>query len=75
MQCAFRFLLPHLPTGNYPIDVFLLGDGDGATVCLDRHDAAAVVQVFSTHVSSGMANVRLEHASLLVGDEVALHES
>jgi lipopolysaccharide transport system ATP-binding protein len=75
MQCAFTLLLPHLPTGNYPIDVFLLCDDAGATVCLDRHEAAAVVQVFSTHVSSGMANVRLERALLLVGDEVVLHES
>ena len=63
----FCFDLPFLPTGSYPLDVFLLSDWDGASTCLDRREQATVVQVLSQHVSSGMANVAMDRVLLMVG--------
>jgi lipopolysaccharide transport system ATP-binding protein len=65
----FSFSLPFLPTGSYPFDLFLLAEKDGPPICLDRRETAAVVQVLSRHVSSGMANVAMDRALLLVGAE------
>jgi lipopolysaccharide transport system ATP-binding protein len=69
MAWEFGFSLPFLPTGSYPFDLFLLEDRDGTTLCLDVRENAAVVQVLSRHVSSGMANIAMDRALLLVGAE------
>lgn len=56
---VFTFLLPYLPTGNYPIEVFLLKQDGSNTLCLDHRETAAVIEVLSHHISHGLANVRM----------------
>ncbi|PSC02613.1 ABC transporter ATP-binding protein [Alsobacter soli] len=64
-RCAFSVLLPHLPTGDYGIDVFLLAEGQEHPRCLDLREAAALVAVVSTHVSGGLANTAMRRAEIL----------
>lgn len=68
---SFSFQLPFLPTGSYPIELFLMARVEGRNVCLDRRETAFVIQVLSRHVSSGMANVAMERVDLAVGAEAA----
>lgn len=68
---SFSFQLPYLPTGSYPIELFLMAKVEGRDVCLDRRETAFVIQVLSRHVSSGMANVAMERVELAVGAEAA----
>lgn len=68
---SFSFQLPYLPTGSYPIELFLLSRTEGADVCLDRRETAFVIQMLSRHVSSGMANVAMQRVELSVGSEAA----
>lgn len=67
----FRFALPYLPTGSYPVDVAMLSDGPAGILCHAAAEAAAVVNVLSQHVSSGHANIRMDRTVLLVGPEVS----
>jgi len=65
----FSFRLPFLPTGSYPVELFLLSGPSRR--CHDRIDAGAVVRMMSWHISSGLANVGMERTLLLVGPEAA----
>lgn len=70
LNCAFEFNLPYLPTGKYPIEIYFLSVASGAVACHDHAEFAAVVPVLSHHISSGMANLRMDRTLLLAGAEV-----
>jgi lipopolysaccharide transport system ATP-binding protein len=70
LECEFDFRLPYLPTGNYPLAVFFLSESNGQVQCVANQDDAVIMRVLSQHVSSGMANLRMERTELLIGSEV-----
>ncbi|MFU0507340.1 ABC transporter ATP-binding protein [Pseudaminobacter sp. NGMCC 1.201702] len=67
LDCEFDFILPYLPTGSYPIEVYFHSVSHGGLVCHDHREIAAVFQVLSHHISSGMANLKMDRTLLLVG--------
>jgi lipopolysaccharide transport system ATP-binding protein len=67
LGCEFGFVLPFLPTGSYPIEVYFLSLSSNGLACHDHREFAAVVEVLSHHVSSGMANLKMDRTLLLVG--------
>ncbi|CCF18299.1 putative ABC O-antigen/lipopolysaccharide exporter, ATPase subunit [Pseudorhizobium banfieldiae] len=71
IDCKFDFMLPYLPTGSYPIEVFFLSSADECIACHDHIEIAAVIEVLSNHVSSGIANLRMERTLLIVEPESA----
>lgn len=63
VTCQFSFRLPFLPSGFYPIDIVVLaGVGDGALVQATRRNAATL-RLVSSHVSGGLANMRMASVS------------
>lgn len=70
LSVRFVFDLPYLPTGSYPLEVFLFADADGGRRC-EAFDANSImVQVLSAHISQGLANLATE-ARLEVDREYA----
>jgi hypothetical protein len=67
LECAFDFTLPYLPTGSYPVEAYFLSGFPEGPACHDHREIAAVVQVLSHHISSGMANLKMDRTLLLVG--------
>lgn len=67
VECRFRFRIPYLPTGTYPVEAFLLSGEQGSSAVHDHLEFGALVKVLSRHISHGMANVRLLNAVLATG--------
>lgn len=65
---SFAFDLPFLPTGSYPLEIHAYA-GAGEPACVERREAAAVMQVLSAHISHGMANLRMKRTLLEVVHE------
>jgi lipopolysaccharide transport system ATP-binding protein len=63
IDCAFRFKLPYLPTGEYPLDVLVFSSGAGPQVLEAMQETALSLRVISSHVSGGLANLAMESVS------------
>lgn len=63
IDSTFRFKLPYLPTGEYPIDVLVFSSGAGPSVLEALKETALSLRVISSHVSGGLANLAMESVS------------
>lgn len=64
VTAVFRFHLPHVRTGIYAVEATIL-DGTAADhKLLDRVDAACFIDVTSTHISGGLANIAMRAVAL-----------
>lgn len=68
LEFSFTFDLPYLPTGSYPVEVFVYS-GEDRPVCQDHREAAGILRVLSNHVSHGMANLKMRKTVLEVVHE------
>ncbi|MGB6118981.1 MAG: ABC transporter ATP-binding protein [Mesorhizobium sp.] len=71
LEVEFRFRLPFLPTGVYAVDALVLSGRDGQDRVEAMSESAATLRVVSTHVSAGLANIRMDKVSF---DKVASGE-
>jgi lipopolysaccharide transport system ATP-binding protein len=61
---TFRFSLPYLPTGSYAVEALMFDGTPGEHLLLHRADAAAFIDVTSTHISQGLVNVAMRGVSV-----------
>jgi lipopolysaccharide transport system ATP-binding protein len=59
VTAVFRFPLPYLPTGFYAVEAMIFDGTPDDHTLLDRADAAAFIDVTSTHISQGLVNVAM----------------
>lgn len=64
----FRFDLPYLPTGSYPLEVFLSSTIEGQPRCEACRTSGIVLQILSAHISHGLANLHTETLLEAVGE-------
>ncbi|MGB3500802.1 MAG: ABC transporter ATP-binding protein [Mesorhizobium sp.] len=64
LDVEFRFRLPFLPTGVYAVDALVLSGRDGQDRVEAMSESAATLRVVSTHVSAGLANIRMDKVSV-----------
>lgn len=67
---SFTFDLPYLPTGTYPLEVFLHSARGEEALCQAHHPSAAALQVLSAHISHGLANLRTDSLLEVVDERV-----
>lgn len=68
----FAVALPFMTSGDYTIEVALLSRMEDGWHCLARRPDAAVVQVLSRHISSGMGSVAQAGAQILINGAEAV---
>lgn len=60
LSCRFRFRLPYLPSGVYSIDVLATSSPASGERLEALAEAAATLRMVSSHVSGGLANIRMD---------------